>query len=248
MIEQNEEKLDFVDAIIHELKTSLTAIIVSAELLGDELQPDEKSVLGRLIKSIIRNAYSVNERLSILSEAEGLLSENYRFHPEPVRIGPLVQDVTTQIYPEIQSRRQFLTADVSDSLPPVKADKQYLEQILLTLIANASKFTAEEGQIKVSVYQDNASLVVQVSDTGVGIPVEEQELVFRPYYQVNRDTGLAADRLDDVRKRSGGLGLAIAKFLVELHGGKIWLKSTVGQGSSFFFSLPAVVSVESSSS
>ena len=248
MTKQNEEKLDFVDAIIHELKTSLTAIIVSAELLGDELQPDEKSVLGRLIQSIIRNAHSVDERVSLLSEAEELLTENYRFQPEPVKIGQVVQNVATQLYPEIQSRRQSLTLEVPDSLPPARADRQYLEQILLTLIANASKFTAEEGQIKVSAYRDDAGLVVEVSDTGVGIPAEEQERVFQPYYQVSRDKVFQTSRLDDARRRSSGLGLAIAKFLVELHGGKIWLKSTVGQGSSFFFSLPTVVSVESSSS
>jgi two-component system clock-associated histidine kinase SasA len=240
MAKQNKEKLNFVDAIIHELKTSLTAIIVSAELLGEELKPDEKSVLGRLIQSVIRNAHSINERLSLLSETGELLTENARFQPEPVEIGQVVQNITAQLYPEIQRRRQSLTLEVSDSLPAARADRQYLEQILQTLIANASKYTAEEGKIKVSAYRDGANLVVEVNDTGVGIPPEEQERVFIPYYQVSR--------IDEERRhKSSGLGLAIAKFLVELHGGKIWLKSTVGQGSSFFFSLPTVVSVESSS-
>jgi len=249
MTKQKEEKLDFVAATTHELKTFLTAIIVSAELLADELQPDEKSVLGRLIQSIIRNAHSIDERLSLFSETGGLLTEDSRFQPESIEIGQVVQNVTTQLYPEIQSKRQSLTLAVPDSLPPVKADRQYLEQILLTLIANASKFTAEEGQIKVSAYRDEGSLVVQISDTGVGIPAKEQERVFQPYYQISQDKGRQVSRLNKVRRySSSGLGLAIAKFLVELHGGKIWLKSTVGQGSSFFFSLPVVVSVESSSS
>ncbi len=248
-MEQNREKLDFVAATIHELKTSLTAIIVSAELLADEIQSDEKSVLGRLIQSIIRNAHHIDERLSLLSETGGLLAENSRFHPEPVEIGQVIRNVATQLYPEIQSRRQSLTLEVPDSLPPAKADRQYLEQILLTLIANASKFTAEKSQIKVSVCQDDENLVVQVSDTGVGIPAEEQERIFQPYYQVNRDKGRQTIRLGEGRRHSdSGLGLAIAKSLVELHGGKIWLKSIVGQGSSFFFSLPTAVSVESSSS
>ena len=248
-MEQSEEKLDFVATTIHELKTSLTAIIVSAELLADELQPSEKSMLGRLIQSIIRNAHSIDERLILLSETGGLLAESSRFQPEPTKIGQVIHNVATQLYPEIQSRRQSLTLEVPDSLPPAKADRQYLEQILLTLIANASKFTAEEGQVKVSAYQEGKSLVVQVSDTGVGIPAEEQERIFQPYYQVNRDKGFQTTRIVEGRKHSdSGLGLAIAKFLVELHGGKIWLKSKVGQGSSFFFSLPTVVSVESSSS
>ena len=239
MAKEKEEKLDFVDATIHELKTSLTAIIVSVELLAEELQPDEQSVLGRLIQSIIRNAYSIDERLSLLSETGGLLAGNSQLHPEPVEIGQVIHNVATQLYPEIQNKRQSLTLEVPDSLPPAKADRQYLEQILLTLIANASKFTAEEGQIKVSASQDGQSLVVQVNDTGVGIPAEEQERIFQPYYQVKRDKSLQAPRLGDRRRHSNsGLGLAIAKFLVELHGGKIWLKSKVGQGSSFFFSLP----------
>lgn len=248
MTKQKAEKLDLVDAIIHELKTSLTAIIVSAELLSDELQPDEKSSLGRLIHSVIRNAHSIDERLSLLSETGELLT-NARFQPEPVDIRQTIQNVAAQLYPEIQSKRQSLTLEIPDSLPLARADRQYLEQILLTLLANASKFTDAGGRIKVSACQEGASLVVQVSDTGIGIPAEEQERIFQLYYQVKQDTNRQTGQTDQDRKhRGGGLGLAIAKFLVELHRGKIWVNSTVGQGSSFFFSLPTVVSVESSSS
>ncbi len=249
MITRNEGSLDFLDATVHELKTSLTAIIVSAELLADELNPEEKSVLGRLIQSIIRNAHSIDERLSLFSETGGLVVENSRFHPESVAIGQVIQDVATQFYPKIQSKKQSLTLKVPDSLPLAKADRQYLEQILLTLMANASKFTAEKGQVKVSADQDGENLVVEVSDTGIGIPVEEQERIFQPYYQVSRGSVNQPSHPVDRRGHSNsGLGLAIAKFLVELHGGKIWLKSKVGEGSSFFFSLPTVVSVESSRS
>lgn len=249
MTKQNEEKLDFVAATTHDLKTFLTAIIASAELLDDELQPNKKSVLGRLIQSIIRNAHSIDERLSLLSEMDTLLTEDSRFQPAPIEIEQVVQNVTTQLYPEIQSKKQSLTVEMPDSLPRAKAVRQYLEQILVALIDNASKFTAEKGQIKVSAYQDGASLVVQVSDTGIGIPAEEQERVFQPYYQVGQDKGYQVSPPGEERRHGGsGLGLAIAKFLVELHGGKIWFKSIVGQGSSFFFSLPMVVSVESSRS
>lgn len=235
------ERVNFVAATVHELKTSLTAIIVSAELLADELKPDEKSVLGRLIQSIIRNAHSIDERLSLLAEAGGFLAEIPRFQPKPVAIGDVIHDVATQLYPEIQNKRQSLTLEVPDSLPQAKADRQHLEHILLSLLANATKFTTEEGQIKVGVHQDDKNLVVEVSDTGVGIPIDEQKRVFQSYYQVNRDKEDQPPNLNQERRHSDtGLGLAIAKLLVELQGGKIWLKSTVGQGSSFFFSLPAV--------
>ncbi len=236
---------------MHELKTSLTAIIVSAELLADELQPGEKSVLGRLIQSVLRNAHSIDERISLLSEAEGLLVDNSRFQPEPVNVGEIAQNVTTQLYPEIQSRRQHITLDIPDNLPAARADRQYLEQILLTLMSNAIKFTAEEGSISVSAHRDGISIIVQVNDTGIGIPENEQEKVFQPYYQITREKEKQADGSEEEKRYMGssmGLGLAIAKFLVELHGGKIWLESTTGKGSSFFFSLPLAVSIESHSS
>jgi len=230
----NEEKVGFVAATIHELKTSLTAIIVSAELLADELQPDEKRIQERLIQSITRNARVMEERLSRFSEIGRFLEGDLRFLPEPLEIGRVIRDATTRLYPETQNRRQSVTVEVPDSLPPVKADRQYLEQILLTLVDNASKFTPEGGQIKVSAWQDGNSLVVQVSDTGIGIPAEEQEQVFQPYYRVKQGGR---------RKYPGsGLGLAVTKFLVELHGGEMWLKSVVGQGSRFFFSLPRMES------
>ena len=248
MMNQNAERVDFIAALNHELKTSLTGIIVSAELLAEELHPDRNSVLYRLIQSIVRNAHSIDQRLSYLSERGGLPTDDSKFQPEPVVVGLVIRDVATQLYPEMQSRRQSLELEVPDSLPPVRADRQYLEQILQSLMANASKFTTEEGQIKISAYPEGQSLVVRVSDTGVGIPAEEQERIFQPYYQLKRDSGKPATRPGErSRHRDSGLGLAIAKFLVELQGGKIWLQSKVGQGSSFFFSLPMEVSVESSS-
>lgn len=239
---QDEKKLDFVAAIMHELKTSLTATIVSAELLAEELKPDDKSVLGRLIQSIIRNAHSIDERLSLLSETGGWLAESSKFQPEPVDIGPIIQNVTTQLYPEMKNKRQSLTVDVPDSLPRIQADRQYLEQILQAIISNASKFTPEEGRIKVGARKDGMNLVVEISDNGIGIPADEQEQVFQPYYQVSRKEGPYTTTPTEGRKHNdSGLGLAIAKLLVELQRGKIWLNSKSGQGSSFFFSLPVVV-------
>ena len=236
---QNNQSLHLTDAIMHELKTSLTAIIVSAELLADQLNPEEKSVLDRLIQSIIRNARSIDGRLAILSGAEGLLLDNSKFQPKPVNVSETIQDVVSQLYPEIQKRSQKIILDIPDSLPAVRADSQYLEQIFLTLMGNAVKFTGDEGTIKLIIYREGMTLTVQVSDNGIGIPEKEQELVFQPYYQVNQRKGST--------NIGQGLGLAIAKLLVELHGGKIWVESKFGQGSTFSFTLPMAVTIESSS-
>ncbi len=227
---QNTKGMEFISATTHELKTSLTAIIASAELLSDELQLDKKSVSGRLIQSIIRNAHSIDERLSRFPEMAKLLAGDLRLQLEPVEIGQVIHNVATRFYPRIRSRSQSLTVELPNSLPLVKADRQYLEEILLALVANASKCTPERGKIKVGARQDGESLVVQVSDTGVGIPTEEQERIFQPYYQIKQD--------GEGKKTGSGLGLAITKSLVELHGGKIWVESEPGKGSTFAFSLP----------
>ena len=229
-MEQNRQRVDFIDAITHELKTSLTAIIASAELLDDELHLDEESVVGRLVQSIIRNARSMDEELSRLSRASGVLVTGLQLHLEPVEIGSVIHNVASRLYPKIKGKRQSLTLELPDSLPPVKADRLYLEGIVQALLDNASKFTPEGGEIKVSARRDDHSLVVEVSDIGIGIPAEEQERIFQIHYQIVPP--------GEGKSTGGGLGLALVKPLVELHGGKIWLKSAVGQGSTFFFSLP----------
>ena len=222
---QGEKRIEFGDATIHELKTLLTAIIVSAELLAEELHLDQESVPVRLTQNIIRNAHSLDEKLSHFSEMAGLLIGDFSFQPEYLEIETVIHNVTAQLYPIAQGRRQSLALELSPSVPPVKAQRQFLEQILLNLLTNASKFTPEGGKITVSASQNDTSLVIGVTDNGIGVPTDKQELIFQPYYQIKGGKG-------------SGLGLAITKLLVELHGGKIWLESTLGQGSSFFFSLP----------
>jgi signal transduction histidine kinase len=247
MTNKKNDRLDFVDAVIHELKTSLTAIIVSVELLDAELKPEEQTVIGRLIHSITRNAHSIDERLTLLSETGEMVSDNAHFNPVPINMKEIIQDTANQLYPTIQNKKQTLTLDIADSLPKARADRQYLEQILLTLMNNACKFTGENGQLKVGVSLERANLLlVEISDTGIGIPAEEQHRIWEPYYQVK--SGQTNNTDDENKKGRGGLGLAIAKFLVELHRGKIWLESKTGQGSSFYFTLPTVAAIESSSS
>jgi len=222
---KGSQKIGFGDATVHELKTLLTAIIVSAELLAEELQPDHKSMPLRLIQNITRNAHSLDEKLSNFSEMAGLLSGEFSFQPELLEIGPVIHDVTAQIYPLTHSKKQTLHVDLPTTLPHIRAHRHYLEQILLNLLTNASKFTPEGGNITVSATSNDANLMIEVADNGMGIPINKQDLVFQPYYQINGGKG-------------SGLGLAITKFLVELHGGKVWLESTLGKGSRISFSLP----------
>lgn len=229
-MEQNRQRVDFIDAITHELKTSLTAIIASAELLDDELHLDKESVLGKLVQSITRNAHGMNDELTRLSRTSGVLVAGLQLQLEPVEIEAIIHGAASRIYPKIRGKKQSLSLELPRSLPPVKADRMYLEGIVHALLDNASKFTPEKGKIKVSTRRNASNLVVEVSDTGIGIPAEEQERIFQIHYQIvpPGEEGSAG----------GGLGLAVIEPLLELHGGRIWLKSTGGKGSTFFFSLP----------
>ena len=219
------KKIGFGDATVHELKTLLTAIIVSAELLVEELQATKESMPLRLTQNIIRSAHSLDEKLSHFSEMAGLLSGEFSFQPELLEVEPIVHGVTSQIYPITHSRNQSLNVDLPATLPRIIAHHHYLEQIILNLLANASKFTPEGGSITVSATKNDTSLIIVVADNGIGISADKQELVFQPYFQVSGGKG-------------SGLGLAITKFLVELHGGTIHLESTPGKGSRFTCSLP----------
>jgi len=228
---QQKAGLEFIAATIHELKTPLTAIIASAELLDDEIQPGKSDVPQKLIQSIIRNAHSIDQKLTQFSKMARLLTRDFQFQPEPTEIGQVIRDTFTQFYPIAKSKRQSLTLEL-DSIPVVMADKQYVAQIMLNLLTNASNATPERGEIKIITSQDSCSLIIQVNDNGIGIPAEEHERIFQPYYRIKQ--------AKEGKHAGSGLGLAIAKLLVELHSGKIWLKSTIGEGSSFFFSLPKV--------
>jgi len=221
------ERLDFVAAMTHELKTSLTAIIASAELIAEELHAPEGSVQSKLINSIIRNAHRLNERVTFFAEMPRPQVRDFQFQPEPVDIRRVISNVAARLHPQLQERHQSLEIDVPESLPLVHADRQHLEQVLWDLLSNANKFSRDGGEISLSAWQmDRQMVAIRVSDSCGGIPPEEQERIFQPHYQVKPSGS------------TGGLGLAIARFLVELHGGKIWVESQAGQGCSFFFTLP----------
>lgn len=227
MNKQGRDQVDYVAAMTHELKTSLTAILASAELIADELHPDVGSVQWKLLQAIIRNAHQLDERITAFAKIPRQPIEDFQFHPESLEIEQLVRDIAARIHPRIQARRQTLEVEIPDFLPMIRADRQHVEQVLLLLTANATKFSPDRGRIIIDAWQqDSETIIVRISDTCGGIPIEEHELIFEPHYQIGQSDG------------EGGLGLTIAKFLVELNNGKIWVENEDQYGCSFSFSLP----------
>jgi len=141
----------------------------------------------------------------------------------------IVLGTCVQITPLLQGKEQKLTTDLPASLPLIHGDGPRLEQVIMNLLTNAVKFTPLGGTISVKVREQDSGLMVAVKDNGIGIAKEDQARLFKPYSRIS------ADRQ---RQPGLGLGLALSKQVVELHGGRIWVDSDSGSGSTFSFFVP----------
>lgn len=226
---KEEEWLRFIDTLAHELKTPLTSIIAAAGLLAEELETTGDESYQKLIQTIIHNANTLETRLGELMDIVKTGSGRLQLQLEPVDMKSLLQGIGWQMRPLLQGKEQTLNLDLAEPLPIVRGDGQRLEQVVLNLMTNATKFTPKGGSITLRARKRDNGLVIEVQDNGMGIPKEEQAKLFQPYSR------LSADRQ---RHPGLGLGLALAKQVVELHGGQIWVDSEPGKGSTFAFSLP----------
>jgi two-component system aerobic respiration control sensor histidine kinase ArcB len=225
-------RVEFTRALVHELKTPLTPVLSSSELLYSELREEPWMSIA---ENIHRGATNLSNRIDELLDLAKVEIGTLRLNREALDVLPLLQRVAADMAVVAKSAGQSLTLELPSSLPRVWADEDRLRQVLLNLLINASKFTQEGGKIILSARKQNGSLVVEVEDNGPGIPKEDQGRLFRPYHR----------QLSDREHLSGlGLGLALSKNIVELHDGEIWVNSEVGEGSTFGFSIPLVTAVQ----
>jgi signal transduction histidine kinase len=226
---KEEEWLRFIDTLSHELKTPLTSIIAAAGLLAEELEASGDESCRKLSQTIIHNANTLETRLGELMDIVKTGSGRLQLQLEPVDMRSLLQGISWQVEPLLQEKEQTLHMDIPPSLPIIHGDGQRLEQVVLNLMTNANKFTPKHGSIKLRARQQDARLIIQIEDNGIGIAAGDFERLFKPYSRISSDR----------QSHPGlGLGLALAKQVVELHSGKIWVESEPGKGSTFTFSLP----------
>ena len=221
-----EKRIEFTRALVHELKTPITPVLSSSELLLEELG---EGPLGNLAKNINRSANNLNERIDELLELARSEIGIIRINPQPFYPAALLQEITDTLMTTAARMGLTLHLELPDSLPTICADQARFRQVVVNLMNNAFKFTPEGGAVTLKSWQDGANLIVEVQDTGRGISAAEQELIFEPYHRTERDK----ERLSGL-----GLGLSLSKTFVELHGGRIWVRSKPGEGSTFGFSLP----------
>jgi PAS domain S-box-containing protein len=225
--EEIKAKAEFTRALVHELKTPLTPVMAASSALVNVVGEGPVSELAR---SIVRGASRLNNRIDELLDMARGETGTLELVCSETDILELLQSVATDVSVLASTRRQALVVDLPPCLPLAWADDARVKQVLLNLLGNALKFTPDGGTVAIRAREEGDGVVVEVEDSGPGIPGEQQKLLFQPYRRLGNGT-----------KRSGGLGLglALSKTLVELHGGRIWVKSTEGEGSIFCFSLPS---------
>jgi len=222
---------EFIDNLSHELRTPLANVRLLTEMLLDDLENEEVSsrVRERVATIDIETGHLVqmiNELLD-LSRIEG--ASTVVRHDE-VLVPPLVAASMRRLGTFAERQGVVLIELVPDDLPPIRGDEERLDQLLMNLLHNAIKFSPEGGTVTVTTDEHPDGVVISVADHGVGIPKPDQARVFERFYKV--------DRARQRGQGGTGLGLAIARHIAEAHGGRIWLESEEGQGSTFSFSLP----------
>ncbi|MCP4256012.1 MAG: heavy metal sensor histidine kinase [Planctomycetes bacterium] len=212
----------------HELRTPLTALRSVGEVgLREELDPAaHRDVIGSMLEEADRLALLV-DNLLMLTRAD---SRRILLNPEPVNLGELVSNIIDCLQVLAEEKRQTLETQTKQAVS-VKADRLMLRQAVINLMDNAIKYTDEDGRIRVTVRQTNeAQAIVEIADNGPGIAPEHREKIFERFYRVDKDRS---------RDQGGaGLGLAIARHVIEMNGGRIELETEVNKGSTFRIVLP----------
>ncbi len=223
-------KTDFLSMVSHDLLSPLSSVqgFVSLLLKGEagDLAPRQAEFLGICAKALQRVTLLIDDLLDHSRIEAGVV----KLCPEPVDAVDILESARRDHEPSAREKGVELSSNIPGSLPRLTADPQRLRQVLDNLLRNALKFTPKGGRVVLSARAGKKELVVSVTDTGIGLSVEEMEKIFEKYYQVE---GAYSKRV-----RGSGLGLAICKSLVERHGGRIWVESTPGEGSRFHFSIP----------
>jgi signal transduction histidine kinase len=212
--------------VAHDLRNPLNVVLTSSTFLRDILEVSEPRA-DQQLQLIQRAAGQMNRLIQDLLEVAGMEAGNIAVEPREERVDPLLHAACSAMQAVAEAKRIELSCVIPTPLPPVRVDRDRIDQVLANLIGNAVRFTPEGGHVRVSAERDQERVLVSVADDGAGIGADELPHVFDRFWQAKR-----------ARHGGAGLGLAIAQGIVIAHGGEMWVESTAGDGSTFFFTLP----------
>ncbi|MEL6865687.1 MAG: ATP-binding protein, partial [Bacteroidota bacterium] len=229
-------KSRFLANISHEFRTPLTLIL---HTLGQETyqvnslpqaQTHQQSFTPTEIQIMQRNAHRLHQLIDQLLDLSKLEAGKMTLQAERADFAQYLQALVASFQPLAQQKQLELSYSTALATCPLHFDRDKIDKIIYNLLSNAIKFTPEGGQVKIRLFRDEVNAIVEVKDTGMGIPKADQQRIFDRFYQVND--------YQDYRYEGTGLGLALVKELVEIHHGRVELQSTTGQGACFFIYLP----------
>jgi signal transduction histidine kinase/signal transduction protein with GAF and PtsI domain len=226
----NKHKSEFLANMSHELRTPLNAIIGFSEVLSERMFGEVNEKQAEYLKDIHESGRHLLSLINDILDLSKIEAGRMELELSSFHLPTALSNAMTLVRERAQRHGIQLGLEIEEQLGEVNADERKFKQIMLNLLSNAVKFTPDGGKVDVSARRANGAVEVAVCDTGIGIAPEDQALVFEEFRQVGRD---------GTRKAEGtGLGLALTKRFVELHGGAIRLDSTPGRGSTFSFTLP----------
>jgi PAS domain S-box-containing protein len=245
--EIDQMKTDFISTVSHELRTPLTSVLGFASIIKEKLETDVFPILSTEDRKLQKTIKRVSDNLNIIvSEAERLTSlindvldiakmeaGKVEWQMQPLDPSELLDWATTSTFALFETNGLNLVSEIEPGLPQIVGDRNRLLQVLINLISNAVKFT-KSGSVTCRIKQQDDGVCISVIDTGIGIAPEDQPKVFEKFRQVG-------DTLTD-KPKGTGLGLPICKQIIDHHGGRIWVESQPGQGSTFSFLIPTYTS------
>jgi len=233
--EEERMRSDFISMLSHEIRTPLTSIRESVNMISEELMGPINARQQRFLEIASGEIERITDLLSHLMQVSRLEAGVIKIHLRPLDPSVFMTNCIYRVAPAAEAKGIIVTSHIPPRMPFIMGDPDNLQQVLLNLLGNAIKFSPPQTEVVVSVAAETSpsglKLRFSVSDKGPGIPEEEQSLVFHKYYRAPE----TREQTDGV-----GLGLSISRYIVEAHGGTIWVKSKPGEGSTFGFTLPAL--------
>ncbi|MGE5217374.1 MAG: ATP-binding protein, partial [Chloroflexota bacterium] len=229
----NRLQADFTAMIAHDLRSPLSNIMGIAEMMHHGLFGAASEEQKKWLDRMRNNAKNLVDLISDFLDISKIESGRIELHCDPVNVFELASAIVANFRPVAASKMIALTCSGDPSLPSTEADARRVDQVITNLITNALKFTNEGGRIQVRVLPGQSDEIkIEVQDNGIGIPRAELSNLFQKYRQADNSRALA--------DKGTGLGLVICKMIVEAHGGRIWVESEEGRGTTFTFTLPVV--------
>jgi len=225
----SQHKSEFLANMSHELRTPLNAIIGFSEVLSERMFGDLNEKQEEYLKDIYASGTHLLSLINDILDLSKIEAGRMELELTDFDLPTALDNALTLVRERAGRRNITLRTSVDERLGEVRADERKIRQVVLNLLSNAIKFTPESGRIEVAAVPRDGSVEISVADTGVGIAREDHEAVFEEFRQV----GTA-----DKKVEGTGLGLTLCRKFVELHGGRIWVKSEVGVGSTFTFTIP----------